>query len=126
MGVTFTREDHIVVFVLADNNTLAQAERAFLGVFGDPEDERVYSVLIDARTSLRHRDLSEVSVFAELLTTFRRHIGDRCALVMDEKRPKSMELERRLAGFSLREKIEFALFYDIEAAKKWIEETAGV
>lgn len=125
MGVTYKREGRIVVFVLAGDNTLKQAEGAFREVFGDPEDERAYSVLIDARTSLRHRDLSEVSVFAELLTTFRRHISVRCALVMDENRPKSMELERRLAGFSLREKIEFALFYDIAAARKWIEEVSG-
>lgn len=122
MGVTFKKEERIVIFTLAGINTVEQADEAFREAFGSPDDDNVYSVLVDARLSVRHRDLSEVSVFAELLTAYRKHIGGRCALVMDEKRPNSLELERRLAGFSIREKIEFALFYDVESARDWIEE----
>jgi len=126
MAVTHTIEGDIAVFVLDGQNSLEEAEAAFRAAFAGVEDSAKYSVLIDARTSLRHRDLGEVSVFAELLTTFRCHIGHRVALVMDESRPKPMELERRLAGFSIREKIEFALFYDLVSARNWIEEIAGI
>jgi len=126
MAVTHTKEGDIAIFVLEGQNTLEEAETAFREAFAGVEGPTKYSVLIDARTSLRHRDLGEVSVFAELLTTFRSHIGRRVALIMDESRPKPLELERRLAGFSIREKIEFALFYDLASARAWIEELAGI
>jgi hypothetical protein len=125
MGVTCTIEDGVAVFVLEGQNTLEQAENAFREAFADPA-AGAFSVLIDARKSLRHRELSEVSLFAELLTAYRSHIKGRVALVMDENRPKPMELERRLAGFSIREKIEFALFYDLASARNWIEEIASI
>lgn len=126
MAVTHTIDGDVVIFVLDGQNSLEEAEAAFRAAFASVEGSAKYSVLIDARTSLRHRDLGEVSVFAELLTTYRSHIKGRVALVMDENRPKPMELERRLAGFSIREKIEFALFYDLAAARSWVEELAGV
>ncbi|PKL46226.1 MAG: hypothetical protein CVV42_17230 [Candidatus Riflebacteria bacterium HGW-Riflebacteria-2] len=125
MGVSYTIEEGVVVFVLEGQNTVKQAEEAFREAFTDPAPG-FFSILIDARKSLRHRDLSEVSLFAELLTTYRGHIKGRAALVMDENRPKSMELERRLAGFSIREKIEFALFYDIALARDWIKEATAI
>lgn len=122
MAVTYTFEDKIAVFILEGYNTIGEAEDAFRKAFTSVNGEAQHSLLIDARSSVRHRDLGEVSVFAELLTTFRGYIGNRVALVMDENRPRPMELERRLAGFSLREKIEFALFYDIDAARNWLLE----
>ncbi len=126
MAVTHTIEGDVAIFVLDGQNNLEEAEEAFRAAFAGVEGSAKYSVLIDARTSLRHRDLGEVSVFAELLTTFRSHIGHRVALVMDESRPKPMELEKRLAGFSIREKIEFALFYDLASARDWVEELTGI
>ncbi|MBU1109929.1 MAG: hypothetical protein KKB51_24825 [Candidatus Riflebacteria bacterium] len=122
MGVTFKKEEAILVFILDGENTINQAEKAFRQALGNPDEIDTFSVLIDARTSSRHRDLSEVSSFAEFLITYKGRIRDKCALVIDEKRPKSLELERRLAGFSIREKIEFGLFYDIESAKSWLEQ----
>ena len=122
MGVTFKKEEAILVFVLDGDNTIDQAEKAFRKALGNPDEKDAFALLIDARTSNRHRDLNEVSAFAEFLITYKSRIKDKCALVIDEKRPKSLELERRLAGFSIREKIEFGLFYDIASAKSWIEQ----
>lgn len=120
MGVTFDKDKNILMFVLEGENSAREAEKAFRDAFADAGSEQRYAVLVDASSSHRNRDLSEVSALAEMLLSHREHFGKRCALVINDQRPMAMELERRLAGFSLREKIEFGLFSDLESAKYWV------
>ncbi len=120
MGVSYRLEGEVAVFVLEGESTVEQAEKAFLAAFGNPDEHQKYLVLIDACASRRNRDLLEVSVVAEALVRYRERIGEKCALVINESREQSMALERRLAGFSMREKVDFGLFFDVESAQKWL------
>ena len=120
MGVSFIKENNILIFVLEEANSPREAEKAFRDAFADVAPGQRYSILVNAENSQRHRDLAEASALAELLLHYRDHFGDRCALVINDHRPMAGELERRLAGFSIREHIEFGLFSDFESAKYWV------
>ena len=122
MGVSSRLDENMIVFVLEGENTVQQAKKAFVEIFSGPDLKCLLPVLVDARLSQRNRDLSEVSGFAEAMLHYRDKIGHKCALVINEQRQNSPGLERLLAGFSLREKIEFGLFFDLDSAKKWIDE----
>jgi hypothetical protein len=120
VGVSFHSEPGYLLFRLAEENTREEAEQAFRQAFTDPAIVPGQPLLIDARLSQRHRHLSEVGALAEALGEFRRCFGARCALVIDPERPQPLELERRLAGYSLRSSVEFGLFSDLAAARDWL------
>lgn len=122
MSVTYSVEDSVVVFVLKGENTLEQAKKSFGKAFNNLPEEKEYSVLVDALLSDRHRDMFEVSGFAEILLLYKKQLGNKCALVINEERPKALELERRLAGYSIRENIQFGLFLELTDARKWLAE----
>jgi hypothetical protein len=120
VGVSFHSEPGYLLFRLEGENTREEAEEAFRRAFTDPGNIPGQPLLIDARASQRHRHLSEVGALAEALGQFRRFFGTRCALVIDPGRPQPLELERRLAGYSLRSNVEFGLFSDLRAAQDWL------
>lgn len=122
MGVSGRLDENMILFTLEGENTVQQAKKAFVDIFSRPDLPSRLPVLIDARLSQRNRGLSEVSGFAESLLHFREKIGARCALVINEQRRNSPELERLLAGFSLREKIQFGLFFELKAAIDWLKD----
>ncbi|MFZ5952288.1 MAG: hypothetical protein ACOYXC_16415 [Candidatus Rifleibacteriota bacterium] len=123
MGVTGRLEENLVIFTLEGENTVDQAKKAFSSVFSVDNLEGNLPVLVDARNSQRNRGLSEVAGFAEALLHYREMIGSKCALVISEQRQNPLGLERSLAAFSLREKIQFGLFFDLESARSWLKES---
>lgn len=122
MGVSFSFAENIICFVLEGDNTVEQAKKAFSRAFSEMKADRSM-ILVDARSSQRNRDLAEVVGFAENLLFFKERMAGKCALVINEQRQNPIGLERRLAAFSLREKIQFGLFLDLESAENWLKET---
>ncbi len=120
MGVTSRIEEGLIIFTLEGENTVDQARKAFSSAFYSGNSGENFPVLVDARNSQRNRDLSEVAGFAEALLHYRKKIGGKCALVINEQRKNPLGLERSLAAFSLREKIQFGLFFDLESARNWL------
>ncbi|MEW6708522.1 MAG: hypothetical protein AB1403_01760 [Candidatus Riflebacteria bacterium] len=120
MGVTGRIEENLIIFSLEGENTVDQAKKIFSSVFLSKNLGENFPVLVDARNSQRNRDLSEVAGFAEALLHYREKIGGKCALVISEQRKNPLGLERSLAAFSLREKIQFGLFFELNSAMEWL------
>ncbi len=122
MGVSSHLKDNLIIFVLEGENTVEQAKKAFAQIFSDESIDFPLPVLIDARHSCRNREMTEVAGFAEALLRFREKLGCKCALVINEERQDPLGLERRLAAFSLRENIQFGLFFEIDSARTWLKQ----
>ncbi len=122
MGVSGHLQDNLIIFVLEGENNVEQAKKAFINIFSDESIEFPLPVLVDARQSSRNREMTEVAGFAEALLRFREKLGSKCALVINEERQDPLGLERRLAAFSLREKIQFGLFFELDSAKNWLKQ----
>ena len=121
MGVKHSVDKEFVSFVFDGENSLEEAEKAFREAYGEPSSPAArLPIILDARASKRHRDLNEVASLADSLGRYRKKLGNKAALVIDSSRPDSAGLEKRLAGFSLREGIEFGLFFDLESARAWL------
>ena len=125
MGVSYCIELETLIFSLSGDNTRKEAEDAFRKAFSEPSLPEKPNILIDAFSSERHRPTGEVIALGEVLCSHASKMGRRCALVMNEDRPRQMELERFLSGISLRHQLEFGVFISRDCALEWLREQDG-